>query len=240
MTSTRDTKLWLTTDKLCRFYRRGPQEVRAVDDVSLQVRRGEFLSIVGASGSGKSTILNLLAGLDTPTSGRIEVDGAVLGNFTKRELAAYRAHRVGMVFQSFNLISHYTALENVALALYFNDTPHGRRLELADEMLRRLGLSDRTDHRPGDLSGGEQQRVAMARALVKKPEVLFADEPTGNLDQENTVQISKLLTELNHAGLTIVMVTHDLDLARSCAHRTIRMNYGRLVEGDRPDGGEPA
>jgi putative ABC transport system ATP-binding protein len=202
-----------------------------VDGVSLDVQRGEFLSIVGASGSGKSTILNLLAGLDTPTSGRIEVDGAVLGDFSKRELAAYRAHRVGMVFQSFNLIPHYTAIENVALALYFNHTPHSRRVELAGAMLQRLGLKDRIDHRPADLSGGEQQRVAMARALVKQPEVLFADEPTGNLDQENTGQISQLLSELNQYGLTIVMVTHDLELARSCAHRTIRMNYGRLVDG---------
>ncbi len=204
--------------------------MRAVDSVNLELRRGEFLSIVGASGSGKSTILNLLAGLDTPTSGRIEVENAALGDFSKRELAAYRAHRVGMVFQSFNLISHYTALENVALALYFNHTPHARRLDLAGEMLNRLGLADRSDHCPGDLSGGEQQRVAMARALVKQPEVLFADEPTGNLDQENTEQISQLLTELNRDGLTVVMVTHDLELARKTAHRTIRMNYGRLVD----------
>jgi len=229
---------WLSTHELRRYYRRGPQQVKAVDGVSLELHRGEFLSIVGASGSGKSTILNLLAGLDTPTSGRITVDNAVLGDLSRRDLAAYRAHRVGMVFQSFNLISHYTALENVALALYFNHTPHGERLELAEAILGRLGLSDRIDHRPGDLSGGEQQRVAMARALVKQPEVLFADEPTGNLDQENTEQISNLLTELNRGGLSIVMVTHDLDLARSCAHRTIRMSYGRLVDGAAERGGE--
>jgi len=203
----------------------------------LSLGKGEFLCIVGASGSGKSTILNLLAGLDTPTSGRIEVDGAALADFSRRELSSYRAHRVGMVFQSFNLISHYTALENVAMALYFNNTPHGQRLKLAEDILARLGLADRTDHRPGDLSGGEQQRVAMARALVKKPEVLFADEPTGNLDRENTEQISKLLTELNRDGLTIIMVTHDLELARSCAHRTVRMNYGRLVEPESGGGG---
>ncbi len=235
-----ESKQWLRTVDLCRFYRRGPQEVRAVDGVSLSLNRGEFLGIVGASGSGKSTILNLLAGLDTPTSGKIELDGAALGAFSRRDLAAYRAHRVGMVFQSFNLIPHYTALENVALALYFNHTPRTRRLNAAGEMLERLGLGDRTDHRPGDLSGGEQQRVAMARALVKRPEVLFADEPTGNLDQENTTQISSLLTELNRDGLTIVMVTHNLELARTSAHRTVRMNYGRLVDGAGSEEGGPA
>jgi len=231
---------WLCTRDLCRYYRRGPQEVRAVDGVSLSLGRGEFLGIVGASGSGKSTILNLLAGLDTPTSGQIEIDGAALGQFSRRELAAYRAHRVGMVFQSFNLIPHYTALENVALALYFNDTPHDQRQTRAAQILDRLGLGDRTDHCPGDLSGGEQQRVAMARALVKRPEVLFADEPTGNLDQDNTEQIRQLLMELNRDGLTIVMVTHDLELARTSAHRTIRMNYGRLIDKAGGTDGGPA
>jgi len=232
---------WITTSRLCRYYRRGPTEVRAVDGVDLTIGRGEFLGIVGSSGSGKSTILSLLAGLDTPTSGRIEIDGVALGSLTRRELAAYRAHRVGMVFQSFNLISHHTAQRNVELALYFNGVPRRERPGRAIAMLEQLGLGDRLDHRPADLSGGEQQRVALARALVKKPEVLFADEPTGNLDQDNTDQIAQLLTDLNRDGLTVVMVSHDLELARRCAARTVRMVYGRLVDGnDSPDAGRDA
>jgi putative ABC transport system ATP-binding protein len=230
---------WLRTFDLCRYYRRGLHEVKAVDGVHLTVGRGEFVGIVGASGSGKSTILNLLAGLDTPTSGRIEVDGVVLGNLTRRELAAYRAQKVGMVFQSFNLISHRSALANVELALYFDDTPRRERRQRAAAMLERLGLSDRLDHRPADLSGGEQQRVAMARALVKQPQLLFADEPTGNLDQDNSQQIATLLTELNTQGLTVLLVTHDLELARRRVHRCFSMNYGRIVDETkaRPRGG---
>lgn len=214
---------------LCRYYRRGPQEVRAVDRVDLRIERGEFLGIVGASGSGKSTILNLLAGLDTPTSGTIEVDGVALGSINRRQLATYRAQRIGMVFQSFNLLAHRTALHNVELALYFGPTPPKERAHRAIDVLERLGLGDRLDHRPADLSGGEQQRVAMARALVKQPEILFADEPTGNLDEINTQHIADMLAELNRDGLTIIMATHDLHLAQSSAHRTARMHYGRLT-----------
>ncbi len=221
---------WLKTVELCRYYRRGPHEVRAVDSVDLSVNRGEFLGIVGASGSGKSTILSLMAGLDTPTSGRIEVEGTALGSLSRRELAAYRAKRVGMVFQSFNLISHQTALRNVELALYFNNTPAPQRQELAREILEKLGLADRMEHRPADMSGGEQQRVAMARALVKNPQVLFADEPTGNLDQTNSHQIGDLLAKLNDQGLTVIIATHDLNMARRYVHRTVRMDYGKLVD----------
>ncbi|MCP4566641.1 MAG: ABC transporter ATP-binding protein [FCB group bacterium] len=222
--------VWLQTYELCRHFRRGPHVVRAVDGVDLSVRRGEFLGIVGASGSGKSTLLGMMAGLDTPTSGRIEVDGGILNSLSSRELAAYRAARVGMVFQSFNLISHRTALKNVELALYFDSTPRQDRCRMAEEILERLGLADRLDHLPSDLSGGELQRVAIARALVKKPEILFADEPTGNLDHENTRQIAELLTDLNRKGLTVVMVTHDLALANKYAHRSVQMDYGRLAD----------
>ena len=217
---------------LCRYFRRGPQEVRAVDGIDLSIPRGEFLSIVGASGSGKSTMLALMAGLDTPTAGRIEVGGTVLDTLTRRELARYRAKSVGMVFQSFNLIHHHTALKNVELALQFNDTPVRERRTRATEILERLGLADRLDHRPADLSGGEQQRVAIARALVKHPEILFADEPTGNLDHANAEQIGELLAELNRQGLTVVMATHNLEMARQYGHRQVRMDYGRLVAGE--------
>lgn len=194
------------------------------------------MAVVGSSGSGKSTILNLLAGLDSPTSGRIELEGNALDSFSRRELAAYRAHRVGMVFQSFNLLSHLTAVENVERALFFNNTPRRKRRDMALEMLEKLGLADRADHHPADLSGGEQQRVAIARALVKNPEVLFADEPTGNLDRDNTLQIAGLMSDLNRRGLTVVMVTHDLHMAESSAHKIIRMQYGRII--DRDDDGE--
>ncbi|PKK85064.1 MAG: macrolide ABC transporter ATP-binding protein [candidate division Zixibacteria bacterium HGW-Zixibacteria-1] len=221
---------WIKTIDLCRYYTRGRYEVRAVDNVSLSLEKGEFLAIVGASGSGKSTLLNLIAGLDSPTAGRIEFEGIALNSLSRKELASYRAHKVGMIFQSFNLMAHLTALENVERALFFNDTPRRRRKEMALEILDRLGMSDRIDHHPADLSGGEQQRVAVARALVKNPEILFADEPTGNLDRDNSIQIADLITDLNRRGLTIVMVTHDLDMAGSYAARMVRMNYGRVID----------
>ncbi len=223
------TEAWMQAVGLCRYFRRGPQEVRAVDGVDLGIARGEFLTIVGASGSGKSTILTLMAGLDTPTAGYIEVGGTALSSLTRRELSRYRARSVGMVFQSFNLIHHHTALKNVELALQFNDTPIRERRTRATQMLERLGLADRLDHRPADMSGGEQQRVAMARALVKNPEILFADEPTGNLDHTNAEQIGELLADLNRQGLTVVMATHNLEMAERYGHRQVRMDYGRLV-----------
>ncbi len=222
----------ITTTEVCRYYRRGSTEVRAVDGVSISVRRGELLSIAGSSGSGKSTLLNLLAGLDMPTSGHIEVDGMRLDQLNRRDLARYRAQRIGMVFQSFNLIGHYSAQKNVEAALYFTGAGRRERVVRAEAMLERLGLSDRMVHRPADLSGGEQQRVALARALVKKPEILFADEPTGNLDYENSDLIAKLLKELHIDGLTVILVTHDLALAREISERQLQMNYGQLVTGD--------
>jgi putative ABC transport system ATP-binding protein len=226
----------IRTEQLCRFYERGPQTVRALDGIDMHVGEGEFLAIIGASGSGKSTLLNLLAGLDTPTSGTIKFEGAALDAFSRRELASYRAHRVGMMFQSFNLVHHRSALENVELALYFNGCPVQDRRDTASAMLERLGLADRMTHRPSDLSGGEQQRVSLARALVKGPEILFADEPTGNLDHENADQIMSLLAELNARGLAVVMVTHDVEIARRHARRIIRLHYGRVVGEEKISG----
>ncbi|MBK7091502.1 MAG: ABC transporter ATP-binding protein [bacterium] len=224
------TEPWITTKELCRYYQRGPQEIRAIDSVNLNIARGEFVGIVGSSGSGKSTLLNLLAGLDTPTAGSIAVGATVLSALSRKDLAAYRARQVGMIFQTFNLLPHHTALRNVEVALYFNDTPRNERHKRASEILTSLGMGDRLEHRPSALSGGEQQRVAIARALVKRPEVIFADEPTGNLDYENARQIAALLTDLNKEGLTVVMVSHDLELARSICNRIIKMHYGRIVE----------
>ena len=223
-------KPWLCTRRVCRFYQRKASEVRAVDSVSLSVERGDFISLVGSSGSGKSTLLNLLAGLDRPTSGEIYHQGEPFSRMTPRELSAYRANKVGMVFQSFNLVPHLSAQMNVELALYFNGTPKEQRKSLSSEILSRLGMVERLDHRPADLSGGEQQRVAIARALVKNPDILFADEPTGNLDEENTSEIMALLSELNRKGLTIMMVTHDLALARDISKKILRLHYGQIVD----------
>ena len=231
------TQTLLSCADLARHYERGPQTVRALDGVSFEVERGEYLALLGASGSGKSTLLNLLAGLDRPSAGRIDLEGRDLAGFSRRELAAYRADRVGMVFQSFNLLPQYTAQENEALALVFDGSPRDERRERAAAMLGRLGLAERMDHRPADLSGGEQQRVAIARALVSRPDLLFADEPTGNLDQASSDRIAELLAEFSAEGLTVVLVTHDLSLAETSARRILELEYGRVVD-ERRTGGE--
>ena len=229
---------WIRTHQLCRYYEGARQTVRAVDRVTISIEKGDFLAITGASGSGKSTLVNLLAGLDTPTSGYIEVDNRRLDEHSRRELAAYRARKIGVVFQSFNLLPHHSALRNVEMALYFDGTPRPQRRKYAVDALERLGLGDRLHHRPVDLSGGEQQRVAIARAFVTRPEVLFADEPTGNLDQENSDEIARILTELNHDGMTVVLVTHDVDTASRIARRVVRMDYGRISDETGPGGRE--
>ncbi len=221
---------WLYTEKVCRFYRRKTGEIRAVDSISLSIEKAGFISLVGASGSGKSTLLNLLAGLDQPTSGEIFFEGKPFSHMDHRALSSFRANKVGMVFQQFNLIPHLSAQANVELALYFNQTPKQKRKSLSVEILTRLGMAERLDHRPADLSGGEQQRVAIARALVKQPDILFADEPTGNLDEKNSDEIMALLTSLNQQGLAIVMVTHDLALAKNVSQKLFRMHYGQIVD----------
>ncbi|MBD3237011.1 MAG: ATP-binding cassette domain-containing protein [Candidatus Eisenbacteria bacterium] len=221
---------------LRRIYQLGGREIRALDGVDLRLERGEYLRIVGPSGSGKSTLLNLLAGLDRPSDGTIAFSSAgLLSEMSPAALAAYRAREVGVVFQSFNLITHRTALQNVELGLLFLGVPREERLRRARAMLDRLALGARCDHRPGDLSGGEQQRVALARALVKEPALLLADEPTGNLDREISGEIAGLLRELNRRGLTIVLVTHDIALARGDVDRTVHMDYGRIVSEERPE-----
>ncbi len=225
--------MMLNASKLSKIYRLGGQEIRALDNVDLRIHQGEYLRVVGASGSGKSTLLNLLAGLDTPTRGEIDSPYGRLSSMRPNELADYRARHVGMVFQSFNLIAYRSALQNVALGMLFLNVSAKERDRRARTILERLGLGDRLDHRPGDLSGGEQQRVVLARALVKEPALLLADEPTGNLDQATSREIAQLLTKLNTDGLTIVLVTHDLALAEDDAHRTLRMSYGVIEQETR-------
>jgi putative ABC transport system ATP-binding protein len=227
----------ISIESLNRHYQLGGSQVRAVDGVDFSLENGEFLAVLGASGSGKTTLLNLIGGLDRPTSGEIITEHGALTNMNSKSLAKYRADYVGMVFQSFNLIHHRTALSNVELALFFNSESNRDRRGKAKEMLIRLGLGDRIDHKPDDLSGGEQQRVAIARALVKNPKLLLADEPTGNLDRENSEIICDVISEWNRKGGTVIFVTHNRDLAENYAHRILRMDYGKIVE-ERSVGGQ--
>ncbi len=220
----------ISTENLARHYQRGSHVIRALDGVTLNIGKGELVGVVGSSGSGKSTLLNLLAGLDTPSQGQVIVAGDNLAELSRHQLSRYRAEKVGMVFQNFNLIRHYSAQRNVEAALFFTECSRNDRKLRAAEVLDQVGLSDRADHRPADLSGGEQQRVAIARALVKRPTVILADEPTGNLDKENSQQIAALLAELNREGQTILLVTHDLALAESLCGRIIKLQYGQIVE----------
>lgn len=219
----------IETRAVTRVYQMGSNEVKALHDVSIGVAEGEFVAIQGTSGSGKSTLLNLLGGLDSPTSGEILFDSQSLAPLTKKQMARYRRHSVGMIFQNFNLIPTMTAGENVRLALAFGGLRGLPRRQRADELLERVGLADRAEHRPGELSGGEQQRVAIARALANRPRVLLADEPTGNLDSTRANELLALLREMvAHDKLTVLLVTHDRDLAQSFADRIILMKDGRV------------
>lgn len=209
----------------------GGDTVRALDDVSLEIGRGEFVAILGTSGSGKSTLLNLLGGLDRPTDGEIFFDGASLTPLSSREMSRYRLRQVGMIFQSFNLIPTMTARQNVALALAFAGLDRRARRQQSLALLERVGLEARADHRPAELSGGEQQRVAIARALANEPQVLLADEPTGNLDSARAAEVMTLLDDMRRReAKTIVLVTHDQELAGKFADRTIRLKDGRIAE----------
>jgi ABC-type lipoprotein export system ATPase subunit len=221
----------VSTSGLCRYYQMGGNVVRAVDGVSLRIGRGEFLALLGSSGSGKSTLLNLLAGLDRPTSGAVVVQGRDLAGMTPEELARYRRQTSGIVFQAFNLIGSMTMQENVELPLRFSEVERESRRQRAREALERVGLGSRLAHRPAELSGGEQQRAALARALVNRPAVLLADEPTGNLDSHNGEEILKLIGEFNRTlNMTVLMVTHERALAERFAQRIVFMADGKLCE----------
>ncbi|HUK23740.1 MAG TPA: ABC transporter ATP-binding protein [Terriglobales bacterium] len=218
------------TENLCRHYRMGQAVIRAVDGISFQVRSGEFVALLGASGSGKSSLLNLLAGLDQASSGVVEVEGRNLAALSRPELARHRLHTVGMVFQSFNLIPSMSLIENVELPMRFAEVDRSKRGALAERALQRVGLSGRVRHRPAELSGGEQQRAALARALINQPRILLADEPTGNLDSHTGTEIMNLIREFNQSlGMTVVMVTHERALAESYASRMIFLSDGKLV-----------
>jgi len=220
---------------LAKHYRMGQAVVRALDGVSLTVARGEFLGLLGTSGSGKSTFLNLVAGLDRPTAGALTVFGRSLAEMSSEELSAHRRKNVGMIFQSFNLIPTMTALENVALAMVFARVPQTEREPRARALLERVGRGGRHAHRPSELSGGEQQRVSIARALANSPAVLLADEPTGNLDSRTAQDILALLHELNtKEERTVILVTHDSSVALRYAHRAVTLLDGKVVAEARP------
>ncbi len=227
MASTDDVIVRAT--KVARVYPTGASAVAALDGVTLEVRRGEFLAVMGPSGSGKSTLLNILAGLERPTRGRVVVDGADLSSMDEVALATYRREKVGMIFQAFNLLPRYRVIENVALPLVFAGVGREKRLGRARTVLDRLGMGPRADHRPSQLSGGEMQRTAIARALVTEPSLLLADEPTGNLDSANGEALLAVIAELHARGQTVVLVTHDQGIA-SRAQRIVRMLDGRIVQ----------
>ncbi len=216
--------------ELVQTYKTGEVEVKAVRGVTLNIERGEFVAIMGSSGSGKSTLMNTIGCLDKPTSGTYLLDGVAVASLDRKQLAKLRNKKLGFIFQSFNLLARTSAQENVELPLFYSHPlvtlhdRHGRSVQALDK----VGLGDRRDHHPSQLSGGQQQRVAIARALVSRPEVLLADEPTGNLDTRTSIEIMGLFQELNAAGITIVMVTHELDIAAYCK-RIVVMRDGQII-----------
>lgn len=214
-------------EDIFKIYRVGNQEVRALDGVSLSVFRNEYVAIMGPSGSGKSTLMNILGCLDSPDSGRYILNGTDVSEMDDGELADVRNREIGFVFQSFNLLPRYNALENVALPMVYAGVPAGERREKAAEALRSVGLEDRMDHRPNELSGGQRQRVALARALINSPSIILADEPTGNLDTNTSVEIMRLFDQIYRNGNTVIVVTHEEDIA-AYAHRVIRLRDGRI------------
>ena len=220
----------LKTADLFKTYHKGTVEVHALQGVDFQAAEGEFVVIIGRSGSGKSTLLNLIGGLDTATSGLIDVQGTNLSEMNRNDLALHRRHTVGMIFQSFNLIPSRSALENVSLALAFGGVPRRKRKDKATAILSKVGLGERIRHTPGELSGGEAQRVAVARALANDPAILLADEPTGNLDSATSSEIIDLLIKLNDEGRTVLMVTHDEDTAADISHRIVRLSDGAVAD----------
>jgi putative ABC transport system ATP-binding protein len=213
---------------LVKLYRMGDETVHALDQVSFSIPRGDYCAIVGPSGSGKSTLMNIVGGLDTPTEGRIVIAGNDIGAMNDDDLAIFRNRTIGFVFQSFNLLPRLTALENVELPMIYGGVDPKERRDRAAELLTRVGLGERMGHKPTQLSGGQQQRVAIARALSGKPDLLLADEPTGALDTNTGIEILGLFNQLNAEGATVVLVTHDHDVA-AATKRTIEMRDGKIV-----------
>ncbi len=219
----------IKVENLRKVYKVGGEIVVALDNISVKIEKGEFCCIVGTSGSGKSTLLNMLAGLEKPTKGKVRINGQMVSKMTEKELAKFRQDNIGFIFQSYNLMPTLTAVENVAFPLLFKGVDRDIREKKARKILKEMGLGDRLNHKPGEMSGGQQQRVGIARAFVSRPNVIFADEPTGNLDSATTEQVMKMLLEISHQNnITFVMVTHDPELAKM-APRIITLKDGQIV-----------
>lgn len=214
---------------ITKIYNVGGEEVRALDGASLEIKEGEFVSIIGPSGSGKSTLMNIMGCLDVADSGEYMLDGQAIESYSEDELAKIRNKKIGFVFQNFNLLSRMTAFSNVELPLIYQRVAMSERKEMVKKALERVGLLERSNHKPAELSGGQQQRVAIARALATKPSILLADEPTGNLDSKTGEEIMRLFKELHASGHTIVFITHNDDIAKQ-AQRCIRIMDGRVTE----------
>lgn len=216
-------------ENMKKIYNSGENEVRALDGIDLDIEKGDLVAIVGHSGSGKSTLMNMLGCLDTPTSGKYVLDGQDVASMTDNQLADVRNKEIGFIFQGFNLISNLDAVGNVELPLVYRGVSKNERKQLAMEALKSVGLEDRMKHKPNEMSGGQQQRVAVARAVAAKPPIILADEPTGNLDTKSTQEIMEILKELHRSGRTVIIITHDEEIA-SQAHRVIRILDGRIEE----------
>jgi putative ABC transport system ATP-binding protein len=214
---------------MCKIYNPGENEVRALDHVDLEIKKGEFVAIIGHSGSGKSTLMNMLGCLDVPTSGAYYLGGRDVSSLKDNQLSEIRNQEIGFIFQGFNLIANLTALENVELPLIYRGIARNKRHKLAKEALIQVGLEKRMEHKPSEMSGGQQQRVAIARAIAAQPPVILADEPTGNLDSASTQEIMEILKGLHEAGHSVILITHDNDIAEQ-AKRVVRILDGKIVE----------
>ena len=221
-------------ENINKVYGSGEIAVKALKEVTLEVKAGEFLAIMGSSGSGKSTLMNILGCLDRPTDGNYHLGGTDVSSLNERELAHIRNKKIGFVFQTFNLLPRLTALKNVEQPMIYKGIARKKRLDIAAQALTEVGLGDRLDHKPSELSGGQRQRVAIARALVNDPQIILADEPTGNLDSESEEDILKILQSLNEKNITIIMVTHDRQVAEH-AHRIVHFKDGRLIKEEYSD-----
>jgi putative ABC transport system ATP-binding protein len=227
-----DSGVVICTEDLWKTYEMGAEQIHALRGITFEIRKGEYVAIMGPSGSGKSTLMNLIGCLDTPTKGKYWLAGRLVSELDDDELAYIRNKEIGFVFQTFNLLPRATSLHNVELPLIYNGTPAEERLERARQALQQVDLADRMMHKPNELSGGQRQRVAVARALVNKPSILLADEPTGNLDSQTGEEIMRLFARLHEQGNTIILVTHESDVAAH-AHRIIRLRDGHIEKDER-------
>ncbi len=222
-----DNNILIETKGIWKTYQVGAETVHALSGVDLTVRKGEYMAIMGPSGSGKSTLMNLIGCLDTPSQGQYHLNGRLVSTMNDDELALIRNKEIGFVFQTFNLLARASALHNVELPLIYSGTPADERLERAKDVLVKVGLGDRMNHKPNELSGGQRQKVAIARALINNPSLILADEPTGNLDSKSGIDILNLLTEINKGGNTIIVVTHERDIA-ACTRRIVYIRDGQI------------